>query len=452
MDLSKLSDEQLDIADKVARKAKEKGLNPDFVLAMVMIESGFDPKAKSKKGAFGVMQLMPETAKSLGVNPHDVDENIEGGLNLLKELVSNKKIGNDPYKVLAGYNASTATRNKFYESGDLSVLPDETINHMDKVSSVYGDTLPTVTIEQTGEASAEAARPEESEQPAEVVSQEVPQGTSDAVADESTLPYAVTGGVLGAKVSGGIETTKRFAPLVPGIFNKMTGSEPSPTKPMARWGLQNYLNSQLSPNLKMPLSELEKVSGGNKIRTMAEVQNALRAIQEVKSERTAKTTSINPATGQPRKIYTTTPGQSAVDLSKYEVKPGILSNVSEEASNTGRLIKGALPSVARVGVGALGGALAGSQFYDASKDYMKEGQGLHMPSGRTAAKFASGAGGALSVLPFGVTQAAGLALQAPELGYQAVDYFKKINERRKSATKEDTDRMLMNVDPMGNPM
>ena len=452
MDLSKLTDEQLNIADKVGKKAQEKGLNPDFVLSLVMAESGFNPKATSKKGAIGIMQLMPDTAKGLKVDPHDMDQNIEGGLNLLKELVSNKKIGNDPYKVLAAYNTSTETRNKFLESGDLSVLPDETIDYMDKVSRFHGNTLPTVTTEQAGEANTEAARSEDSEEPVEVSSKEVPQGTSDSAADESTLPYAITGGVLGTKVAGGVEATKKFAPLVPGILNKVTGSTPNPAKPMARWGLQNYLNSQLSPNLRMPLSELEKVSGGNKIRTMAEVQNALKAIQEVKSERVAKTASINPATGQPRQIFTTTPGRSAVDLSKYERTPGIFSNVAEEASNAGRVIKGALPSVGRVSVGALGGALAGSQLYDAFKDYQKEGEGLHMPSGRTAAKFASGAGGALSVLPFGVTQAAGLALQAPELGYQAIDYANKINERRKSATKEDTDRMLMNVDPMGNPM
>jgi hypothetical protein len=297
-----------------------------------------------------------------------------------------------------------------------------------------------------------SAPPSSSEEPKEVPGEQVPQGNNDSNADESTLPQALVGGYLGAKVAGGIEATKKFAPLVPGLINKVSGSTPNPTKPMARWGLQNYLNSQIAPNLKMPLSELEKVAGGNKIRTMAEVQNALKAIQEVKSERVAKTTSINPATGQPRQVFTTTPGRPAVDLSKYERTPSIFSNVAEEAANAGRIVKGALPSVARVGFGALGGALAGSQLYDAFKDYEKEGEGLHMPSGRTAAKFASGAGGALSVLPFGVTQAAGLALQAPELAYQASDYVDTLKERRKNATKEDTDRMLMNVDPMGNPM
>jgi hypothetical protein len=100
----------------------------------------------------------------------------------------------------------------------------------------------------------------------------------------------------------------------------------------------------------------------------------------------------------------------------------------------------------------LGGALAGKQAYDAFDQYQKEGGGWHVPSGRNAAQFASALGGGLSVLPFGVTQAAGLGLlQAPELAYQGYDALTDLNTRRKAATKEDVDRMLTNVDAMGNP-
>jgi len=190
MDLSKLSDKQLEIALKVAKAAEKQGLNPDFVLPMVMVESGFDDKATSKKGAKGVMQLMPETAKALGVNSNDVDENIEGGVRLLKELVSNKKIGDDPYKVLAAYNTSTETRNKFLESGDLTVLPDETINHMLKVSERFGGELPQVVA---------GAKPEEKkEEPAQDtpvpqvdVGEEVVDDTEKA--PNTRVPRALTG-------------------------------------------------------------------------------------------------------------------------------------------------------------------------------------------------------------------------------------------------------------------
>lgn len=146
MDLSKLSDDQLDIALKIADEAKRQGINPDFVLPMVMIESGFNQKAVSKKGAIGVMQLMPDTAKSLNVDPHDLDQNIAGGLSFIKQLMQNKNIGNDPYKVLTGYNAGPNT--KFFETGNLKDLPDETLDHMLKVTDLYGKSLPSAQVEE----------------------------------------------------------------------------------------------------------------------------------------------------------------------------------------------------------------------------------------------------------------------------------------------------------------
>lgn len=448
MDLSKLTDEQLDIADKIAKKAKAKGLNPDFVLPMVMAESGFNPKAESKKGAIGVMQLMPDTAKGLRVNPHDMDENIEGGLNLLKELISNKKIGNDPYKVLAGYNTSTETRNKFYETGDLAVLPDETINHMDKVSTYYGGALPKVQI---GESTEEPAKTETSEAAEPGAGETVP-ASSAAGSDENVIMGGIGVGT-GLQVAGGIETGKRALPLLQGLYEKATGNTDYMNRPQSRASLQRYLNSQIADDLRIPLKDLEKVAGGGKpVRTMSEVQAALANIKGSPSERVAKTTSIDPKTGQPRKIFTTTPGTAPIDLSAYKHTPTLMTRAADQAVQAGEVVKGALPSVARVGVGALGGALAGSQLYDAFKEYDYPNKGLHMPSARNAAQFASGAGGALSMLPFGVTQGAGLVLQAPELGYQAYEGLKAMNERRKRATREDTDRMLMNVDPMGNPM
>lgn len=224
-------------------------------------------------------------------------------------------------------------------------------------------------------------------------------------------------------------------------------------RPQSRASLQRYLNSQIAEDLRIPLKDLEKVAGGGKpVRTMSEVQDALANLKGSPSERVAKTVSIDPKTGQPRQIFTTTPGKPAIDLSAYKHTPTIATRAADQVANAGQVVKGALPSVGRVGVGALGGALAGSQLYDAFNQYQKEGPGLHLPSARNAAQFASGAGGALSMLPFGVTQAAGAVLQAPELAYQGYEGLKELNRRRKTATKEDTDRMLMNVDPMGNPM
>lgn len=143
---NKLSGDQLEIALAIDKEARRQGINPEFVWPMVLQESKFQQDAVSPKGATGVMQLMPDTAKGLKVDPSNLQENISGGISLLKELIQNPKIGDDPYKVLAGYNASTETRNKFYESGDLADLPDETIKHMYMVSKNYGGTLPSASF------------------------------------------------------------------------------------------------------------------------------------------------------------------------------------------------------------------------------------------------------------------------------------------------------------------
>jgi len=143
MDLSKLTDEQLQIALKVAEESKRQGVNPDFVLPMVMQESGFNPNAKSQKGAYGVMQLMDDTAKGLKIDHHDTDQNIRGGVTLIKQLMADPNIGNDPYKVLIGYNTSADTRNKYFKSGNLSDLPDETLAHINGVAGHYGGDLPS---------------------------------------------------------------------------------------------------------------------------------------------------------------------------------------------------------------------------------------------------------------------------------------------------------------------
>ncbi len=91
------------IEEKVVYYAKKYGLPVRIFKELVRAESNFNPKAVSRKGAMGLCQLMPETAKRLGVkDPFDVDENLNGGAKLLKELYQkyrNWKLA------LAAYNA-----------------------------------------------------------------------------------------------------------------------------------------------------------------------------------------------------------------------------------------------------------------------------------------------------------------------------------------------------------
>lgn len=93
-----------EIANLINLSANKYGVDPKLVTAVARSESGFDPNALSPAGAVGVMQLMPETAESLGVrdirNPR---ENIEGGVKYLKELLTT--FNGDVAKAVAAYNA-----------------------------------------------------------------------------------------------------------------------------------------------------------------------------------------------------------------------------------------------------------------------------------------------------------------------------------------------------------
>jgi hypothetical protein len=82
-----------------------------IVPAVAQVESGFRPGAVSPKGALGVMQLMPETARTLGADPRDTAQNIDAGTRLLRELLI--KYDGDVVKALAAYNAGQGAVDKY---------------------------------------------------------------------------------------------------------------------------------------------------------------------------------------------------------------------------------------------------------------------------------------------------------------------------------------------------
>jgi hypothetical protein len=91
--------------------ARRSGLPPEFVESVAQVESGFRPDAISPKGALGVMQLMPGTARTLGADPHDTAQNIDAGTRLLRDLLV--KYDGDVVKALAAYNAGEGAVAKY---------------------------------------------------------------------------------------------------------------------------------------------------------------------------------------------------------------------------------------------------------------------------------------------------------------------------------------------------
>ena len=92
------------VAKIIQKNAKQHGVDPKLVQAMIRQESGFNPTAVSPKGAMGLMQLMPETAASMGVeDPFDVEQNIKGGIRFLKICL--KRFDQNLPLALAAYNA-----------------------------------------------------------------------------------------------------------------------------------------------------------------------------------------------------------------------------------------------------------------------------------------------------------------------------------------------------------
>ena len=96
----------VNVEDAVNAASDRYRLDPDFVNSVIRAESGFNPRAVSRKGAQGLMQLMPETASQLGVsNAFDPQSNVDGGTRYLRELL--ERYNYDMVKALAAYNAGT---------------------------------------------------------------------------------------------------------------------------------------------------------------------------------------------------------------------------------------------------------------------------------------------------------------------------------------------------------
>ena len=117
------------LVDEISSKY---GIDSKLVKSVIKAESNFNPQATSHAGAMGLMQLMPQTAQSLGVaNPYDIFQNLDGGIRLLKTLL-NSFAGNTEL-ALAAYNAGSK---RVIDAGGVPPIP-ETQNYVKQVLKIY---------------------------------------------------------------------------------------------------------------------------------------------------------------------------------------------------------------------------------------------------------------------------------------------------------------------------
>jgi soluble lytic murein transglycosylase-like protein len=122
-----------DRLDRIVREAAERhNMDPALLKAVISTESGWNPQARSRKGAVGLMQLIPETAQRFGVgNPYDPAQNVEAGTTYLKSLLD--RYDGDLNKSLAAYNAGEHAVDR---SGGVPAFR-ETRQYVQKVTNAY---------------------------------------------------------------------------------------------------------------------------------------------------------------------------------------------------------------------------------------------------------------------------------------------------------------------------
>jgi len=124
--------------------AARHSINPQLVAAMVRAESAFDPLAVSRKGAAGLLQLMPSTARRFGISEEELfnpERNLDAGVRYIRWL--SERFQGDLPLVLAGYNAGEATVDRYQ-----GVPPyAETRGYIRRVYAEIGAELPTSATE-----------------------------------------------------------------------------------------------------------------------------------------------------------------------------------------------------------------------------------------------------------------------------------------------------------------
>ena len=148
-----------DVDALIVKYSQEMGIDPNIARAVAMQESGGRQDVVSPAGAIGTFQLMPDTAKELGVDPHDLEQNIRGGIQYLKQM--HDRYGGNWDRALYAYNWGPGNMDAYLQTGkglDGRPMPSETLNYVPgvrgrlgsgqqpAVAGGYGGGVPTIPL------------------------------------------------------------------------------------------------------------------------------------------------------------------------------------------------------------------------------------------------------------------------------------------------------------------
>jgi len=125
---------RLPLAKMIENASKKNRIHPVLIHAMVNTESSYNPKARSRVGAVGLMQLMPGTAGDLGINPNIPRQNLDGGSRYIRQQLDRPGIKGNIALALASYNAGYGNVRKY----GYRVPPfEETKNYVKKIMTLF---------------------------------------------------------------------------------------------------------------------------------------------------------------------------------------------------------------------------------------------------------------------------------------------------------------------------
>lgn len=214
--LNQLTEEQAQIALEVARKAKEKGIDPRLAVALAFQESRFKPDAVGAAGEIGLMQVRPTTAEMLGFSADDLKDpakNIDIGLTYLKQGLD--RHAGDPVLAVAGYNAGHD--HPYFSDPDKYELPQSTKQYVRSIAGMGGFEATPAEVQQAQE---DQGMPQPS---VEVSDDDLKQQKLRAMADLA----GVTGGALigkGLDVASNLGSTGRAIREIPELMRSMPGA------------------------------------------------------------------------------------------------------------------------------------------------------------------------------------------------------------------------------------